>query len=254
MDGTCRKREVIQIDKFWLKCLHADFHVGMGHRMRLAWRPRALCTAILSCLGWLALACGMAATEEATPQPNITVVGTTGGTLSLSTMEPQLDWPILVRRNDGGAAAVDVQLDVSNLVSPSGRLQEVKLQKDGADFDGKLTLPAFGQTALRLVAAIPEEGTYTGGEIGIVVDRKRQPVQLKVTRTVREVVVVGTTGGALQFTTPEPDLVWPIIIRRNDNAPGARNIRVELGPLVAPSGQVVRGWSCAGTAPPSTGR
>jgi hypothetical protein len=181
---------------------------------------------------------------------SVTIVTTSAGALSLSTMEPQLDWPIVIRRNDSLGGPRDIRVDITNLVSPSGRLETVKLQKDGADFAGTLTLQPLGQQILHLVGRVPEEGAYTA-EIGLIIDGKRQSIAVSIKRTVREVVIAGASGGALQLTTPDPDLNWPIIIRRNDNADNAREVGVQIGPLTAPSGRLaplaLRGGTTAGT-------
>lgn len=165
------------------------------------------------------------------------IVDSANNALAITTIEPRLNWPLVLQRSDAVNEAATVQIDVIHLRSVSGRPQPVTLQtKDGAAHDGKVTLPANGQETLRLIAEVPEEGAYKG-EIGIVVGGKRTPIAFNVSRTVREVVVVGATGGALQVTTPDPALAWPLVIRRNDNAEGSRNVAVELANLVAPSGK-----------------
>jgi hypothetical protein len=182
---------------------------------------------------------GAAHSRPNSPAVTVHIVNSANNTLAITTIEPQLNWPLVLQRSDTIDEAATVQIDVTHLMSVSGRPQQVTLQnKDGAAHDGKLTLPARGQETLRVVAGVPEEGAYAG-EIGIVVGGKRTPIAFKVTRTVREVVVMSATGGALQVTTPDPALYWPVVIRRNDNAEGPRNVAVELVSLIAPSGQAI---------------
>ena len=68
---------------------------------------------------------------------------------------------------------------------------------------------------------------------------KRTAIKLTVTRNVRDVVVMGVTGGALQATTPDPGLKLADRDPAQRQCSGPRNIAVELGNLIAPSGQVV---------------
>jgi hypothetical protein len=184
---------------------------------------------------------GAAQAQAPAPAPAVAVhiVNSANNTLAVTTIEPRLSWPLVLQRSDTDDAAAPVQIDLTHLMSVSGRPQQVTLQdKDGAAHDGKLILPARGQAILRVAADVPEEGAYKG-EIVIVVGGKRTPIAFSVTRAVREVVVVGASGGALQVTTPDPALQWPIVIRRNDNAEGPRNVGVELASLIAPSQQAV---------------
>lgn len=186
------------------------------------------------------LAGAASAAEPDPPAPAIRIVNSANSALAITTIEPQIDWPLVLQRNDTAAGDAVASIDVTDLLSVSGRPQQVTLQnKNGSAHDGNLTLPAGGQVALRMLAQVPEEGAHTG-EIGIVIAGKRTAIKLTVTRTVREVVVMGATGGALQVNTPDPGLKLPIVIRRNDNAAGPRNIGIELGNLIAPSGQVAR--------------
>jgi hypothetical protein len=173
------------------------------------------------------------------PAVAVHIVDSANNALAITTIEPRLDWPLVLQRSDTVNETNTVQIDVTHLMSVSGRPQPVTLQsKDGGAHDGKVTLAANGQETLRLVAEVPEEGPYKG-EIGIVVGGKRTPITLNVTRSVREVVVVGATGNALQVTTPDPAFAWPLVVRRNDNAGGSRNVAVEFANLIAPSGKPV---------------
>jgi len=115
----------------------------------------------------------------------VTVVGATAGGLTLSTPEPALDWSITVRRNDTAAGPRPVDIALSTLTGPSGRVQPIKLKRGDADFDGHARLEPMSQIELRLIGTVPEAGDYSG-EFSIVVDGKRQLVPLKITRALKD--------------------------------------------------------------------
>ena len=110
------------------------------------------------------LVCQCRPSEDARPSPIIRIVNSANNALAVTTIEPQLNWPIVLRRSDTEQyAAAPVQIDLTHLMSVSGRPQKVTLQdRDGAPHDGKLILPARGQETLRVVAEVPEEGAYKG--------------------------------------------------------------------------------------------
>src|SRR5713226_7366599 len=60
---------------------------------------------------------------------DISIVGATGGALTISTVEPDFDWPVLIRRNDGQAGAKVVIIDSSVLVGPGGKTYPLRLRK-----------------------------------------------------------------------------------------------------------------------------
>src|SRR5438874_1642682 len=71
------------------------------------------------------------------------VVGAASGSLTISTVEPDFDWPVLIRRNDGQAGATAVIIDSSLLVGPAGKTYPLRLRKDNADFAGELSLEPY---------------------------------------------------------------------------------------------------------------
>jgi hypothetical protein len=115
----------------------------------------------------------------------VTVVGATASGLSLTTPDPALEWLITVRRNDTGAGARLIRIEKPTLLGPAGRPQEVRLRKDGTDFDGNASLEPLSQIELHLAGRLPDVGDYEG-EIALLVDGKRQSVPLKIKRELRE--------------------------------------------------------------------
>src|SRR5690348_2783187 len=68
-------------------------------------------------------------------EADITIVGVAAdGTYNITTPEPNLTWPILVRRNDSGAEK-DIRIDITPFTGPSGQRYSARLNKDGAAFD-----------------------------------------------------------------------------------------------------------------------
>lgn len=190
-------------------------------------------------LPFLAFAASVLTCDRGTAEnaPDIGIVGMTGGVLTIATVEPELDWPILLRRNDKRAGSKTLRIESSLLVGPGGKLQPLLIRKGGTDFSGDLNLDPRGQAQLQLAAHLPDQGDYTAELQLVMPDCKIETVQIKITRGVRDVTIVGATATGLSLETPDPKLDWLVTVRRNDNAANARQVGVTISGLIGPSGR-----------------
>ena len=133
-------------------------------RMTAYFRSRSFLAAILL------LALGMRISDAA----DLSVVGaspTSGGAPSLSLVveDADLDWPIILRRNDSGQTPIEVRVDVTPLIGPSARpADNLGLAIDGQPpGQMRVDLPPLGQAVIRLSGKLGFEGAYKG-ELGVI--------------------------------------------------------------------------------------
>jgi len=94
---------------------------------------------LLLCLGAGVLTCDCGAAQSTTPSTaqnaaDIGLVGTTAGVLTITTVEPEFEWPILLRRNDKRPGPKTFRIESSLLVGPGGLISEVFVDFAAVDF------------------------------------------------------------------------------------------------------------------------
>ena len=168
------------------------------------------------------------------------------GRLLMTTDRALFEWPLTIRRGDSRHDEIKVALGVTALAGPSGELVPLQLLMDGTELTGLLSLPAGAQKALVLRGTAAREGVYTG-ELSFVIEGKRTPVPLALTRThpelelrIDEISRIRSTIGAndialrvrLQNTSSAPREIRPPIVTRLDRIDSSGNTPLEVG--VAP--------------------
>jgi hypothetical protein len=167
--------------------------------------------------------------------------------LALVVEGPAFTWPIIVRRNDSGDAAVRVRVDVTPLTGPSAQLADPqRLSMDGQDVAAaEFDLSSLAQKEVRLSGTLPVEGDFTGElRILIVAQGSRTPYDLKVTRrrpaNPPKARFVGATGdGKLAMTSDKSAFEWPLILRRDEALKQDVEVRLHASLMSGPSGTII---------------
>lgn len=201
-------------------------------------------------LGCILLCVGIVAPRAAYPA-DIDIAGATaaaGGARALALVVdgPDFTWPIVVRRNDGGAAPVPVRVDLTSLVGPSAQLANpLHLSLNGQDVaTAEFDLASLRQQEVRLGGTLPVEGDFTG-QLGVIVDGKRVPYDLKVTRRKpanppKARFVGATSDNKLAMTSDKSTFEWPLIVRRDDTSKQqVVEVTLHVSPMSGPSGTII---------------
>jgi hypothetical protein len=166
-------------------------------------------------------------------------------TLSLVIEQATFDWPLTVRRNDSGTMDASVTVDATTLLGPAALSAEnQRLLSDGQAVErAPLQLPSLDQAVVRLTGSLPVKGDFVG-QLGLIVDGKRIPYEVTITRrdptNPMKVAIVGAgSDNKLAKTSDRAAFEWPIIIRRDDALAGNADVRVRSSVMTGPSGRVI---------------
>ncbi|HEV2155814.1 hypothetical protein [Bradyrhizobium sp.] len=205
-------------------------------------RPKILFGCILFCTEIIALRAAHTA-EIAIPSATTNAAG--AKSLALTVDRSNFTWPIVVRRNDSGDTALRVRVDFTSLQSSSAQVADaLHLSLDGRDVAAaEFDLASLDQKEVRLSGTLPVEGEFTG-QLGVIVDGKRVPYELKVTRRKPENqpkarLVGATTDGKLAMTSDKSAFEWPLVIRRDDVLEQDIDITPRISLMSGPSGTIV---------------
>jgi hypothetical protein len=166
-------------------------------------------------------------------------------TLSLVIEEASFDWPLTIRRNDSGPSDAGVAVDVTTLLGPAARPAENQhlLANGQPTAQVALQLPSLGQAVVRLTGSLPVKGDFVG-QLGLIVDGKRIPYEVTITRrdptNPMKVVIVGAgNDNKLAMTSDRAAFEWPIIIRRDDPIGENADVKVRSSVVTGPSGVLI---------------
>jgi hypothetical protein len=202
---------------------------------------------LLALLAALPMLCAIGGPAAAAEIDIIGAIAGSGGTRSLTFVieRDTLDWPVVIRRNDSSDAPVPVRIDITPLIGPSAQLvEQQRLLLNGRPVDQEATnLASLAQAELRLAGLLPIEGDFIG-QLGVIVEGKRVPYDLKVTRrkpaNPPKVGFVGaTTDGKLAMTSDRADFKWPLTLRRDDSLKDDVEIILHVPQMSGPSGTII---------------